>query len=151
MIVVDIGCCSWGEDRSIDRLIRRFHPGVLYGFDPYPEVEEGTYVQNETKVVIERKAAWIWDGVLSFDPLGSRTHIVRKNHYSFEAVCFDLAAWLFDQSEPVVVKLDCEGAEKALIPYLSARDAFSQISLLLIEFHDDRTRPPIPVPWEPWA
>ena len=39
---------------------------MLYGFDPWPGLIEGESELDGTRVVLERKAAWIEDGVIEY-------------------------------------------------------------------------------------
>lgn len=151
MIVVDLGCAPWGMERSIDRLVTRFHPEVLYGFDPYPHYAEGEYALNMTRIVIERKAAWTHDGEVAFTVDGSASAIGSGPE---RVPCFDFAGAVVEGRfgyEPFILKVDIEGAEYDLIMEMTLRGAFELVKLLLVEFHGDRTRPPIPVPWEAWS
>lgn len=153
-IVVDCGCCNWGSERSIDRLVERFRPKVLYGFDPYPEVHDSTYTLDGTTVIVRNAAAWTHDGTVPFVPDGTRSHVgVDLNGYGADVDrvdCFDLAAFLPLMPGSVILKLDVEGAEYTLIPHLVATGAIDKVELLLVEFHGDQARPPIPCPWETW-
>lgn len=157
-IVVDIGCCTWGQDSSVDRLIERFRPEVLYGFDPYFEVNDGTQELNGTRVQIYNQAAWVYDGEVDFVHDATRSHVpsIRTGEHDL-VKCFDLAGWLMKMfilktfRDELILKIDAEGAEHILIPDLTEKGAFMLIDLLLVEFHGDETRPPIPVPWEPWV
>lgn len=150
MIVVDIGCAEWTpETASVPRLIERFQPDWLYGFDP--AVNDGEFLLKRTQVVMRKQAAWIYEGEVPFSSDGTRSTVEawRSDPYG-RVPCFDLAEFLLGFPLPVILKMDCEGAEHVLIPDLEARGAFEHVEFLLVEFHGDVTRPPIPVPWEPW-
>ncbi len=169
MIVVDIGCMTYPgypEDESMLKLIDRFRPEVYYGFDPHPAQNEydgsaGSFTPQAVTIV-RRQAAWKYDGTLALmmppavvNPL--RTFTTEKASVQTPRVtCFDLARWLVSKrlwyglDEKFVVKMDCEGAEYELIEYLESTEAMRFIDLLLVEFHGDRERPSISVPWEEW-
>ena len=66
MIVVDLGCFPHRHEVSIETLVKRYRPRVLYGFDPWPGLIEGETRLNGTRVILERKAAWIEDGVIEY-------------------------------------------------------------------------------------
>lgn len=146
------------EDESMMKLIDRFRPEVYYGFDPHPAQEEydgyaGRWVPQAVTIV-RREAAWIYDGEVGLtvppavlNPL--RTSIVLSDSFS-TVKCFDLSRWLERLSEQVVLKLDCEGAEYDLIEHLEQTGSIHFVDLLLVEFHGDRERPSISVPWEEW-
>src|SRR5262245_38375939 len=80
-IVVDLGCCSyqrnvggveWLED-SIQSLIKRFKPTVLFGFDPHPALPDAVGEVYGTSVITSRRAAWTWDGNLGLELQGNCT------------------------------------------------------------------------------
>jgi len=163
VIVVDIGCMSYAahpEDESMMKLIRRFQADFYYGFDPHPAQAEYDGWAWTATTIVRREAAWIYDGEVGFtmppavlNPL--RSSIVLED--SFTTVkCFDLARWIaimrlqwgFD--ERVILKMDCEGAEYDLIEHLEKTEGMSYVDLLLVEWHGDRERPSISVPWEEW-
>lgn len=164
MIVVDIGCMSYPahpEDESKLKLIDRFRPEVYYGFDPHPAQEEydgiaGSFTPQAITIV-RRKAAWIYDGTIGLvttpavlNPL--RTFTTEKAApKEARCECFDLSRWLEGLSEQVVLKLDCEGAEYDLIEHLEQTGSIHFVDLLLVEWHGERERPKISVPWEEWA
>lgn len=142
MIVVDVGCAEYPnhpEDKSIGRLIKRFHPTHLYGFDPHPSVVATRIVEDGCVVHIDRKAAWASEGYIGYttkpkviNELRSFTDADGKD----KVPCFDLANFLYELPRgDVVLKLDVEGAEYVLIPHLHATRADELISLLLIEWH----------------
>lgn len=149
MIVVDVGCATWGQDNSVEKLIERFHPTTLYGFDP--NVGGGVQTLSGTCYIHERAAAWTSNGMLRFEMNGSGSRVVLPADSAVSVPCFRLASWIIAKNERCVLKLDCEGAEYELIPDLASQGAFEFVDLLLVEFHGDELRPPIPVPWEPWV
>lgn len=122
---------------SISILIERFHPDILYGFDPWPELKDGAhYMQNGTRVMLSNLAAWTEDGLCPYlkhpSPASSTTvmggPLVR---------CFDFSRWLLDQPESIIVKMDIEGAEFPIIEKMISDGTDNRVSLLLVEFHDD--------------
>ena len=66
MIVVDLGCFPHRDEISIEPLVRRYRPDVLYGFDPWPALVEGETEWKGLRVILARKAAWIADGEIEF-------------------------------------------------------------------------------------
>jgi hypothetical protein len=66
VIVVDLGCFPHLDEISIEPLVARFRPDVLYGFDPWPGLVEGEKQLDGTRVILERKAAWIEEGEIEF-------------------------------------------------------------------------------------
>lgn len=151
-VVVDCGCADWGESTSIERLISRFRPEHLYGFDPYPHYSERQYVFDGCTVATVRSAAWVSNGSIPWVNDTTRSHPASETEEHDAMVgCFDLAHFIDEFDEPVVLKLDVEGAEHVLIPHLIATGAIENVRLLLVEFHGQYEGPSIPVPWEVWA
>lgn len=145
MLVVDVGCKSHEAERSIEPLIRRFEPMVLYGFDPHPETQpEYTFTPSRTLLVVERSAAWLFDGEVPYTLNGTRSSV---GHGPDTVPCIDLAKFLdglLASGQSVVLKLDCEGSEYALLADLRNRDVLDRLDRVLVEWH-------MPCPWEPWG
>jgi len=145
-VVYDIGCCHWGTETSIDKLVQRFSPDRLLGFDP--QARPMSYRLDDTKVVVEQRAAWT-------HPRGVYLHASRsgcwvgdeRGERRAKMPSFDLAEEILSEPAPVVVKLDVEGGEYVLIPHLIATGAISNVSLLLVEWHGE---PLEGVEWDPW-
>jgi FkbM family methyltransferase len=151
MIVVDLGCFPHREEISIEPLIRTYRPDVLYGFDPWPGLVEGERMFEGTRVILERKAAWIEDGEIEFARVrGLRawnSTVMRAKGTRREwagagevivAPCFDFSAWLRTLPEPPIVKLDVEGAEIPILERMVEDGTDLLVAELLVEWHDDR-------------
>lgn len=143
-IVVDVGCKSHEAERSIEPLIERFKPNVIYGFDPHPQTQPGTYTEGDTLVVITREAAWAYDGMVGYVVDGASSRLDGERGVR----CFDFAAWLGGllAEEPdaeVILKLDCEGAEFELLARLRERGLLEGLARVLVEWH-------FPCPVERW-
>lgn len=149
VIVVDLGCFPHRDEISIEPLVRRYRPDLLYGFDPWPALVEGETELEGTRVILERKAAWISDGEIEFARVrGLRawdsTVMREKNSRgewsgSGEVVCvpcFDFAAWVRTLPEPPIVKLDVEGAEFPILERMVKTGADALVSQVLVEWHD---------------
>jgi FkbM family methyltransferase len=149
-IVVDLGCFPHRDEISLEPLLERLRPAVLYGFDPWPELVEGETQVEGTRVVLERKAAWIEDGEIEFahvrglrgwDSTVMRDKNARNEWSRAEATmvpCFDFSAWLRALPEPPVVKLDVEGAEFPILERLVDEGTDALVAELLVEWHDDK-------------
>jgi FkbM family methyltransferase len=150
-IVVDLGCFPHRDEISIEPLIERYRPAVLYGFDPWPALVEGETDVGGTRVVLERKAAWIEDGEIEFARVrglrGWDSTVMRSKNAKGEwtgageiirVPCFDVSAWLRTLPEPPVVKLDVEGAEFPILEKLVADGTDALVAELLVEWHDDK-------------
>ncbi len=132
MIVVDVGCANHGVP-SLDPLLERFDPGAYYGFDPH--AEDRVYTQGNSLVQISHEAAWTYNGKVRFQAEGSASRIDR---FETEVLvdCFDFGEWLEPLlAHDVVVKLDCEGSEFALIDVMRKRAQLERLHLLLVEWH----------------
>lgn len=149
MIVVDLGCFPHRDEISIEPLVRRFRPDVLYGFDPWPALVEGETELEGTRVILARKAAWIADGEIEFARIqGFRawdsTVMREKNSRSewsgsgevMRVPCFDFSSWLRTLPEPPIVKFDVEGAEFPILERMVETGADALVSELLVEWHD---------------
>lgn len=163
MIVVDLGCYPHGHEVSIERLIDRYAPDVLYGFDPYPELVEGeTFRSLErvgartphgVRILLERKAAWTFDGEVemtlvpgerAWDSTLMRDKNSRREWQQGALVsvpCFDIARFL-REVEPVgeglILKMDIEGAEFPLCEHLIGTHTDALVGRLLVEWHDQK-------------
>lgn len=143
MIVVDLGChdhpLHQGQPQdSIGKLIERFHPTVLYGYDPL--AIEQIYRTGGTRVVVTRQAAWTYRGSVRYDlepqnpdsPLSAKV----KDDGPAQVTCFDLADLIRSMpDEGLVVKMDVEGGEYVLIRHLIDNDLDEWLALLLVEWH----------------
>lgn len=151
MIVVDLGCFPHRDEISIEPLVRQYRPDVLYGFDPWPELVEGETEFEGTRVILQRKAAWIEDGEIEFARVrGFRawnSTVMRAKGTRGEwsgagevvrVPCFDFSTWLRALPEPPVVKLDVEGAEFPILERMVDEGTDLLVSELLVEWHDDR-------------
>jgi FkbM family methyltransferase len=151
MIVVDLGCFPHRDEISIEPLVERYHPDVLYGFDPWPGLVEGETDLDGTKVVLERRAAWVEDGEIEFARMrgirGWDSTVMRRKNARREwsgaadvirVPCFDFSAWLRRLPEPPVVKFDVEGAEFPILERLHDDGTDALVAQLLIEWHDEK-------------
>lgn len=133
MIVIDVGAAKHGGDESIPYLIEEFKPDVLYGFDPAYLVGSVAGQIGKTQVFTSRSAAWLYEGEVGFSGDGLRGHVDDTGE---PVHCFDLSRFILAlPDEPVVLKLDAEGAEYALIPHLIAQGADLRLQLAWIEWH----------------
>jgi hypothetical protein len=149
VIVVDLGCQTYGTEESVLRLIERFNPQILYGFDPHPETPDAVKVIGGTTVVTARKAAWVIDGARSVHVDATKTRIAGDGELLVQT--FDLAAWLFTLPRiPTVLKMDVEGAEYELLPHLAHRMADRLLERVLVEWHGDPADVDLACSLEPW-
>lgn len=132
-VVIDIGCAKWGGDESIPYLVETFEPSILYGFDPGAEPPFAWKV-GETVVQVNQWAAWTYDGTIGFKVARLGGH-VEDDAPSYP--CFDLARFINEltDDQPIVLKMDAEGAEYVLLPHLCQHDADLRLELALVEWH----------------
>lgn len=140
MIVIDAGCSDrpGATPGSILHLIDRFHPDVLYGFDPNPDMDEADYSVGSTRVITEQKAAWTTDGFVGYEENGMRSQV--GDALGPAAVpCFDLVPFITDLKDSrVILKLDVEGAEYTLLEHMLARGAAELCERILVEWHQEQ-------------
>ena len=152
-IVVDLGCFPHRHEISIEPLIETYRPDVLFGFDPWPGLTQGETRVGETRVILERKAAWIEDGEIEYAHLrGIRawdSTVMRAKNLRGEwsdarsrkivrVPCFDFSEWIRTLPSPPVVKMDVEGAEFPILERMVERRADTHVAELLVEWHDDK-------------
>jgi hypothetical protein len=142
-IVIDVGCASWETkdgklEDSVLTLIQRFHPRVLFGFDPFPVVPDHIGVVEGTVVLTAQRAAWTHAGTEGYTLSRNCSHIGGEDA---QVACFDLASFL--RSLPgveTIMKIDIEGAEYELLPHLIRMDSLRNVSRILIEWHTGEYR-----------
>lgn len=142
-IVIDLGCCSYERngrlEDSIQTLIKRFKPAVLFGFDPHPGLPDGVGQVYGTTVITARRAAWNAEGDIGLELQGNCTHVVPTRPWGNGldyASAFDIAAWVRALPDAkIVLKIDVEGAEYVLLPHLIEQGLMDRFSLLLVEWH----------------
>lgn len=139
MIVVDLGCATYGGADSIGWLIDRYKPSRLYGFDPQGETGHGwgDVEVDGVPCTFEAKAAWLYDGQVEFR--------IDENRSAVEAgqpsvPCFDLAEFVYSLPRVDVLKLDVEGAEYQLLGHLIRTNADEWIGRILVEWHRGEDR-----------
>lgn len=156
MICVDVGCApraregAPGDEESILRLISRYHPRKLYGFDP--GAVKARITENGTSVIVEPLAAWTYDGWIGFMEKGIRSHL-SQDEEAIDVQCFDLAAFLIHlaaEDSEIILKLDVEGAEYTLLPHLHETGADQVVKLLLVEWHWEPMNLDMACPVELW-
>ncbi len=155
--VIDVGCARYGgQFDSVERLIAMYHPTRLYGFDASAEgtrdaaywlppaapgealAEEYAYLQpsdpNDTLVTLTAKAAWTYDGVVGFFPDGVAGWTGESA--PTPVPCFDLAGFIDELPDgPIILKLDCEGAEHWLLEHLILTKLDLRLDRVLVEWH----------------
>lgn len=158
-VVVDVGCATYPaypEDESVRRLIARFDPSILFGYDPAPELQPMRGLVDGHQVVLERKAVWTRTGFVGFERDWNPLAAVAGDHVAPLAPaveCVDLVRVVQDVralGQPVILKLDCEGGEFVLVPYLHAAGVDALVDLLLVEWHGPPPNLPLRCQQEAW-
>lgn len=140
MIVIDVGCHPHPPEESVHVLVERFHPEILFGFDPFPDLVEGLECVGETLVVRRRLAAEVGVGEIGYTVDGITSSIIPEfmDGIRVEVECFSLAEFL--RALPpveVVLKLDAEGAEFLLLTDIYRKRLDERLALVLVEWHGD--------------
>jgi len=162
VIVIDLGCKTWGEQDSLSELEYRFRPDLLFGFDPHAEAGEGIDhwgPNGECVRVFARRAAWLFDGFVDWVEDGDCSGIPDEPGMTPAVVaCFNFGSFLSALPQgDLVVKMDIEGGEYPLLADLAMRGLDERISLLLVEWHTPELshglfaeRPELRCPVEEW-
>lgn len=146
MIVVDVGCMPHGNEESVYRLVERFNPEILFGFDPHPDLVEGIeWLPVGAFIVRRRAAAWTRTEPVAFrldadegvaDIASGITRFGDPDHFVVDGI--DLAGFIAALplgDEGIVLKIDAEGAEYVLLRDLHDRGIDERLSLVLVEWH----------------
>lgn len=139
MIVVDVGCARFGGDFSIERLVEWFEPRMLYGFDPQ-WIGPRSWEAGSTYCHVFREAAWTYSGHVRWAGEGLGAHVPDGDEFSETAVkCLDLAGFIANlrsrEDEPIVLKIDAEGAEYPLLEHLIEHGVDERLSRCVVEWH----------------
>lgn len=136
-VAIDIGAAWHGGPDSWE-LLMEFKPHTIYGFDP--ALEPRMFIHEGTRVELSDKAAWTYYGWVLFSGHGFGGHVTAEQHAGDRSVrCFDLAAFILSLGdEPIVLKMDCEGAEYPLLRHLIDKDATRSIWKIWVEWHKPR-------------
>jgi FkbM family methyltransferase len=133
VIVIDVGASDNGHESSTQRLATRFDPQLIVGLDPHPSLEEKVYMVGQTPVVAIRSAAWTRDGQIGYEEQSGSSQ-VREDPDLPQVPCMDLAQVIRD-FEATVLKIDAEGAEYTLLPYIIEQQLDRRLELVWVEWH----------------
>ena len=131
-------------------LARRFRPRVIYGFDPNPD--EVAPKINGVRIERSYAAAWTRGGHIRFRRRGTSSSVTQDDEDEL-VPCVDLAAFIHRlPNDEIVLKLDCEGSEYALLEHLHRLGVDRRLALVLVEWHGDpqTPRPLVSCPLEEW-
>lgn len=139
-VVIDIGCRRYGNDYSIERLIEKHKPVLLYGFDP--NEQDRTDEHEGTKIVVYRAAVWVHDGETSYVNPGTRGTITSGTGtpmLNVDTVVREIIAQHPDHD--IVLKMDAEGSEYGILEHLIAEGSDKLVSLAWVEWHEPDRKP----------
>ncbi len=150
MNVVDIGCYWHPEHQgqsldSMGRLIERFQPERVIGYDPQVRLQ-----LNDEYFDLYPVAVWTKNGEVPW--FSSRGALVAGVGVDDGAtvLCVDIAEVVKEAGEGCVVKIDAEGGEYELLKRLHETGTDKLISLLLVEWHGDPEPGLVDCPVEVW-
>ena len=145
--VVDLGCYDHGGTcDSLAELTAKYQPSRVYGFDPHPELKEATFATAGTSYVVRRRAAWLYDGEVSFFPNGTGSRLGGD----LSVPCFDFSAWLAKLKGDIVLKMDVEGSEYGLLDRMRRDGTDRLVSELLVEWHGPPAETELACPVREW-
>lgn len=135
-VVIDVGCARYGGDYSIERLIEKFEPDHLYGFDPAWVPSMFDAAAYATPVTVSTDVAWIKRGYVRFMEDGLNGQVGDADFWPL-ARCIDLARFIkrFPTVDEIILKMDCEGSEYALLEHLMHKGVDERLSLAWVEWH----------------
>lgn len=139
-VVIDVGCCRYGGDYSIERLLAEFEPRVLLGYDP--NVADDTYEAQGAQVIITGAAIWTHTGTCEYVTPGLGGFIRGD---SGDTPMFDAASIVREARSqfggPLVLKLDCEGAEYGILERLIDDGSDRLVDFAWVEWHGPDRQP----------
>jgi hypothetical protein len=148
VIVIDLGCATYGENDSVRYLVERFKPDALYGFDPVlsgPAHER----RDGTNCTLAEFAAYTYTGTVGF--LRNGTGSTLDDEADERVRCFDIAEFIAQLPETdIVLKLDVEGAEYDILQRLRECGLDERLTLVLVEWHGSHEPIPLRCPVEEW-
>jgi FkbM family methyltransferase len=153
VIVIDIGAMERDSEESINLLARRFLPDLLFAFDPDPQFEEGIWNIGPTRVVASQMCGWIKRGTVPVFFDGITTRVVTQAQSTHFVASFDVSDLIRLLPQPLVLKLDCEGSEYAILRHISRQHTDKLLELVLVEWHEpkeSRNRPKLSCTVEEW-
>lgn len=135
-IVIDVGCHYQPPEESVHRLIERFHPELLIGIDPDPDLDEGIEQVDGTTILRVRRVAWITAQPQPVEYDGICTGVdFTPNRPTVLTPAVDLLALLAMLPGRPILKLDCEGAEYELLGAIHDEGLDEELGLVLVEWH----------------
>ena len=149
--------CGANKGQSVEWALKKYGPDLarIDSFEPQMEnfeVLEDKFSENE-KIVLHNVAVWNKDETKRFYPQiwGARTgSSLIEGKYStdpnlyVDMECIDICKWIKEnkiEGAHTILKIDIEGAEYDVLPFLMDSDATEVIDEWFIEFHPETKTP----------
>lgn len=139
-IFIDLGAYNGCSVRKFTHYCERFE---VYSFEPNPIFQQRL---QQLPCIYIPKAAWIFNGQIDFyldqvDYDGSslfENKINLADKKKIKVDCIDFSGWLkstFRSEDFIILKMDIEGAEYAVIEKMAQDGVLSYVKELFVEFH----------------
>jgi FkbM family methyltransferase len=150
--------CGSNTCKVLSERIERGLESEFFAFEPQPDlagcVEEARRRHPGVPIAFFARAVWVHDGTMDFylatewgpnhkggsTLLAGHTRNAAKVDYSRPVAveCIDFSRWLrhnFSRRDHLVVKMDIEGAEYAILEKMVANGTIDYVKELIVEFH----------------
>jgi FkbM family methyltransferase len=150
--------CGSNTCKVLGERIERGLENEFFAFEPQPElagcVEEARRLHPGVAIRFFAQAVWVHDGTMDFylatewgpnhkggsTLLAGHTRNAAKVDYSRPVAieCIDFSRWIrrnFSRRDYLVVKMDIEGAEYAILEKMLADGTIDYLKELIVEFH----------------
>ncbi len=152
--------CGGNMANSIDKLRKIFGDDFVHIFEPFPDCDE--YYEGFKNIQLHKKAIWTYDGEVDFymkkgiDKIDAGNSLFRAiklkkgedDNIKIRVPCIDFSRWVLELNEnstgmsekEIVLKLDIEGSEYAVLDKMMKDDSIKKIDILLVEWHAHRNK-----------
>jgi len=142
-IIVD---CGANIGLSAHWFLREYSNAKVYCFEPDPivfaKLSNNLNSRSSNRVQLLNEAVYTREGVLSFQPDGKDggmlTDEANGNNIQVKSIDFNSFLSMFEKVD--MLKIDIEGAEKALIPHIA--NQLNKVENLFIEYHQRENEEP---------
>ncbi len=147
--------CGGHKADSIDKLRQMYGNDFVHVFEPFPSCDK--YYEDFKNIQLHKKAVWIYDGEVDFymkkglwkfdmgNSLIERKKLKKEEDESIKikVPCIDFSKWVLDLNEgslgmnekKIVLKMDIEGSEYAVLNKMIKDGSIKKVDTLLIEWH----------------
>lgn len=149
--------CGTNVGAVLERFIIQYPDFEFFGFEPNIDlipVISARLNKYQFSGALFNKAVWVYDGTIDFYLghhetstilLGKVVHSSYNQQIDYanprQVECIDFSQWVlcnFDKKDHIIVKMDIEGAEYAVLAKMIADHSIEFIDELIIEWHWDR-------------